>query len=67
MPSAKAQVARRSAHDAPELLIAYLRYALDDVRSLSDRSGRHLEQAIETLTEDTSVVDLAQAVIGHRS
>jgi hypothetical protein len=40
----------------PNQLLAYLQYALDDVRSISDRSGRHLEQAINLLAEDTTVV-----------
>lgn len=59
---------RQSDRENPNLLIAYLRYALSDVRALSERSGRHLEQAIETLSEDTSLVDLAEtAGARHRS
>lgn len=46
----------------PNLLLAYLQYALSDVRSLSERSGRHLELAISTLGEDTSVVDVSGSV-----
>jgi hypothetical protein len=46
----------------PNLLLAYLQYALADVRSLSERSGRHLELAISTLIEDTSVIDVADQV-----
>ena len=66
MPSAKL-LTDRSTNDSPELLIAYLRYALDDVRALSDRSGRHLEQAIKTLAEDTSLIDLAEGFGRQRS
>ena len=61
MASVKAQGARRNI-DSPEMLISFLQYALDDVRALSERSGRHLEQAITTLTEDTSVIDVGKAV-----
>jgi hypothetical protein len=58
----KATMRRSNDRDNPNLLIAYLRYALADVSALSERSGRYLEQAIETLTEDTSLVDLAESV-----
>jgi len=62
MPQAKVQTARRNtSQDSPELLVSFLRYALDDVRSLSERSGRHLELAISSLTEDTSALDAAKA------
>ncbi|MPZ58020.1 MAG: hypothetical protein GEU91_16305 [Rhizobiales bacterium] len=67
MPQAKTQATRRSAQDSPELLISFLQYALDDVRALSERSGRHLELAIATLAEDTSVIDVAAAVSNLRS
>jgi hypothetical protein len=40
----------------PDYLIAMLQYALTDVRKLSERSARHLEAAITTLMQDTSVV-----------
>jgi hypothetical protein len=49
------------------MLISFLRYALDDVRALSERSGRHLEEAISTLAEDTSVIDVTEAVSNLRS
>jgi len=62
MPATKSQAARRHTSDAPELLIAYLQYALADVRVLSERSGSYLEKAIETLSEDISVIDVANAV-----
>jgi hypothetical protein len=39
----------------PDVLIAYLRYALEDVRKYSDRSTRHLEAAIASLSEDASL------------
>lgn len=64
--SEKATARRSSDRDNPNLLIAYLKYALADVTALSERSGRYLEQAIETLTEDTSLVDLADVVAGQR-
>ena len=47
---------RSDRHD-PNLLLAYLRYALDDVRVLSERSACHLEMAIDRLAEDTGVID----------
>jgi hypothetical protein len=59
MSQQKLHATRRLAHDSPELLVSFLQYALDDVRALSERSGRHLEQAISSLVEDTSVVDLS--------
>jgi len=61
MASAKTHGERRNS-DSPEMLISFLRYALDDVRALSERSGRHLELAISTLREDTSVIDVGKAV-----
>jgi hypothetical protein len=61
MAPAKAQPARRNVKDSPEMLISFLRYALDDVRALSQRSGRHLEQAISTLAEDTSLLGVGPA------
>jgi hypothetical protein len=36
-----------------DLVIAYLLYALKDVRALSERSTQLLEDAIATLIEDT--------------
>ena len=57
----KVHPARRREKDSPQLLINFLRYALDDVRALSERSGRHLEEAISMLTEDTSVIDIGRA------
>jgi hypothetical protein len=65
MASARSQAARRH-QDSPEMLISFLQYALDDVRALSERSGRHLEQAISTLAEDTSVIDVSKAVSALR-
>jgi hypothetical protein len=62
MASAKAQAGRHNAKDSPEMLISFLQYALDDVRALSQRSGRHLEEAISTLAEDTSLMGLGTAV-----
>jgi hypothetical protein len=53
-------------HD-PNLLLAYLQYVLDDVRSLSERSGRNLELAISMLAEDTSIVDVSDAADMRRS
>jgi len=67
MAHAKAQAVRRREQDSPEMLISFLQYALDDVRALSERSGRHLEQAISTLAEDTSVIDVTGAVNNLRS
>jgi hypothetical protein len=61
MPQPKLH-ARRAPQESPELLISFLKYALDDVRALSERSGRHLEQAISMLAEDTSVIDLSKAI-----
>ena len=58
MTQAKMQGARRRVEDSPELLISFLQYALNDVRALSERSGRHLELAITTLAEDTSVIEV---------
>lgn len=57
----KVHPARRRDKESPQLLISFLRYALDDVRALSERSGRHLEEAISTLTEDTSLIDVSRA------
>ena len=50
----------------PNLLLAFLKYALDDVRALSERSGQHLEQAISTLAEDTSMIDVSDATVDAR-
>jgi hypothetical protein len=47
---------RRFDRRDPAQLLAYLQYALDDVRLNSERSGRHLEQAITMLAEDTSII-----------
>lgn len=53
--------------ERPDVLIAYLRYALDDVRKYSDRSTLHLEAAIKSLLEDTSLsVTADQAALGRR-
>lgn len=62
MSYGKPHALRRKDQDSPELLISYLRYALDDVRAVSERSGRHLEEAISTLAEDTSMIDVAGAI-----
>jgi len=42
------------------LVLAYLHYALDDVREFSERSARSLELAIRTLDEDTSAIRIKQ-------
>jgi hypothetical protein len=47
---------RRLSRKDPTLLLTYLRYALNDVNSLSARSGHHLEEAINLLAEDTSLI-----------
>jgi hypothetical protein len=57
----KVHPARRREKESPQLLINFLQYALNDVRALSERSGRHLEEAISTLTEDTSLIDVSRA------
>ena len=36
----------------PQMLISFLHYALDDVRKLSARSARLLEQAINALAQE---------------
>jgi hypothetical protein len=36
----------------PQMLISFLHYALDDVRKLSERSARLLEQAINALAQE---------------
>lgn len=36
------------------LVVAYLSYALDDVRALSEVALRHLQMAIRTVAEDTA-------------
>ena len=46
----------------PELVIAYLRYAVDDVRAISQRSAEILEMAIRAMIEDLRSSDL---VIGE--
>jgi hypothetical protein len=58
----RTRAGRRGAVDSPELLISFLRYALDDVRTLSERSGRHLELAIATLAEDMSLIEITKTV-----
>jgi hypothetical protein len=67
MPQIKAQPERRRERekDSPEMLISFLEYALDDVRALSARSGRHLEEAISTLAEDTTAIDTGHAIIAN--
>ena len=51
----------------PDVLIAYLRYALEDVRKYSDRSTGHLEAAIKSLLEDTSLpMTTGEAGFGRR-
>jgi hypothetical protein len=50
----------RSSRHSPDLVLAYLQYALDDVQALSERSARSLELAIKTLDEDTSVIRIKQ-------
>jgi len=60
------ETTRKSCEHDPELVIAYLWYALEDVRSLSERGMRHLEDAIRALSEDTRVVAIPSASEGHR-
>jgi hypothetical protein len=43
------------------LVLAYLQYALDDVREFSERSAHSLELAIKTLDEDTSAIRIKQS------
>lgn len=38
----------------PKMLIAFLQYALDDVRKLSERSAHLLEQAINALAQEAA-------------
>ena len=45
----------KQAASDPEMLISFLHYALDDVRKLSERSARLLEQAISTLAQEAAV------------
>jgi len=52
---------RRLNRKDPYLLLTYLQYALNDVNTLSARSGHHLETAINLLAEDTSVIAVADA------
>ena len=66
MPHGKPHSIRRREQDPPELLLSFLSYALDDVRALSERSGRHLEMAIRTLAEDTSVIDVTRVTDNMR-
>ena len=66
MPQPKLHPFRRQAQESPELLINFLKYALADVQALSERSGRHLELAISTLAEDTSVIDVTRAMSNLR-
>jgi hypothetical protein len=54
------QPARRSSRHDPDLILAYLRYALEDVREFSERGGRELELAIRALTEDTRVIRIKE-------
>jgi hypothetical protein len=61
----KAPSQRFDRHD-PNLLLAFLQYALADVRALSERSGHHLELAINILAEDTSIIDASEATIDLR-
>ena len=58
----RARAGRRGAVDSPELLISFLRYALNDVNAFSERSGRHLELAIATLAEDMSLIEVVKTV-----
>ena len=50
----------RSNLHSPDLVLAYLQYALDDVREFSERGARSLELAIKTLDEDTSAIRIKQ-------
>jgi hypothetical protein len=52
---------RRLDRKDPYLLLAYLRYALNDVSTLSERSGQHLETAIKLLAEDTRLMTMPDA------
>jgi hypothetical protein len=38
-----------------ELVVAYLSYALDDVRALSEAGSRFLQMTIATITEETTL------------
>lgn len=51
----------------PDLVIAYLRYALKDVRALSPRSTLLLESAIAALIEETQAAESAQRRLRARS
>jgi hypothetical protein len=37
-----------------DLIVAYLSYALDDVRALSEMGSQYLQMTIATITEDAS-------------
>jgi hypothetical protein len=56
MTSAPRKQSKANAEQKPDQLIAMLRYALPDVRAMSERSARYLEASITTLVQDTSVV-----------
>jgi hypothetical protein len=45
----------RGRRPQPEMVIAYLKYAVADVRALSPHGTRLLEDAIAALIEDTAV------------
>jgi hypothetical protein len=62
MPSTRVSTTLRTRQDSPELLIAYLQYAVAEVSALSERSGRYLQRAIDTLSEDTSLIDVGDVV-----
>lgn len=42
-----------------ELIVAYLSYALDDVRALSEVGSHFLQMTIATLTDEASLENLA--------
>ena len=46
----------------PKMLIVFLQYALDDVRKLSERSARLLEQAIGELAQEAAVVSHSRSL-----
>jgi len=57
---------RRLNRHEPDLLLAYLQYALNDVREFSERSGRQLELAINVLAEDAKITGISDAGVGMR-